>query len=145
MEEINPEMEEKRFPEWMERKERIHNVGRLPAISEREVWWVAVGENVGVEINGKSGRFSRPVLVCKKLSKFGFLWIPLTTRQHTSSWYASFEFQGKMSYVALAQIRVMSVSRLYDNAIGQISRADFKAICKGFDNLYHFDFETPLE
>ena len=54
-----------------------------------------------------------------------------------------FEFQGKMSYAALAQIRVMSVSRLY--AIGQISRADFKAICKGFDNLYHFDFPVPLE
>ena len=56
-----------------------------------------------------------------------------------------FEFQGKMSYAALAQIRVMSVSRLYGNAIGQISRADFKAICKGFDSLYHFDFPAPLE
>lgn len=75
MEKANLSVEEKRFPEWMERKECIHNVGRLLAISEREVWWVAVGENVGVEINGKSGRFSRPVLVYKKLSKFGFLGI----------------------------------------------------------------------
>ena len=33
MEEVNLSVEEKRFPEWMERKERIHNVGRLPAIS----------------------------------------------------------------------------------------------------------------
>ena len=145
MEEANLSVEEKRFPEWMERKERIHNVGRLPAISEREVWWVAVGENVGVEINGKSGRFSRPVLVYKKLSRFGFLGIPLTTQEHTGSWYVPFEFQGKMSYAALAQIRVMSVSRLYGNAIGQISMADFKAICKGFDNLYHFDFPASLE
>jgi len=91
MEGIKPEMEEKRFSEWIERKERIHDVGRLPAISEREVWWVAVGENVGIEINGKSGRFSRPVLI-------------------------------------------------YKSAIGQISKADFRAVCKGFDNLYHFDF-----
>ena len=143
MEEYNQKLEEKRFPEWMERKERIHNVGRLPAILEREVWWVAVGENVGVEINGKSGRFSRPVLVYKKLSKFGFLGIPLTSQAHEGSWYVPFEFQGKTSYAALAQIRVMSVSRLYGSAIGQISKADFRAVCKGFDDLYHFDFTDP--
>jgi len=139
MEGIKPEMEEKRFSEWIERKERIHDVGRLPAISEREVWWVAVGENVGIEINGKSGRFSRPVLIYKKLSKFGFLGIPLTSQKHDGSWYVPFDFQGKTSYAALAQIRTMSVSRLYGSAIGQISKADFRAVCKGFDNLYHFN------
>ena len=145
MEKHNQELEEKRFPEWIERKERIHNVGRLPAILEREVWWVAVGENIGVEINGKSGRFSRPVLIYKKLSKFGFLGIPLTSQPHEGSWYVSFEFQGKTSYAALAQIRVMSVSRLYGNVIGQISKADFRAVCKGFDNLYHFNFENFIK
>lgn len=145
MKENNQGLEEKRFPEWIERKERIHNVGRLPAILEREVWWVAVGENVGVEINGKSGRFSRPVLIYKKLSKFGFLGIPLTSQPHEGSWYVPFEFQGKISYAALAQIRVMSVSRLYGSAIGQISKADFRAICEGFDNLYCFNSTNPIK
>ena len=128
--------EEKRFNEWIKLKERIHSVGRLPAISEREIWWVAVGENVGIEINGKSGRFSRPMLIYKKLSKFGFLGIPLTSQEHQGSWYIPFEFQEKMSYAALAQVRVVSVSRLYGEAIGQISKADFKAICEGFNSLY---------
>jgi mRNA interferase MazF len=141
----NREAEEKRFPEWMECKEHIHNVGRLSAIKEREVWWVAVGENVGVEINGKSGRFSRPVLIYKKLSKFGFLGIPLTSQEHGGSWYVPFDFQGETSYATLAQIRVMSVSQLYGNVIGRISKADFRAICKGFDNLYHFDFDDLAE
>ena len=106
---------------------------------------MAVGENVGIEINGKSGRFSRPVLVYKKLSKFGFLGVPLTSQEHEGSWYVPFDFQGNTSYAVLAQIRVMSVSRLYGNAIGQISKADFRAICKGFDNLYHFDFMETVE
>ena len=141
----NREAEGKNFSEWIKCKERIHSVGRLPAVKEREVWWAAVGENVGVEIDGKSERFSRPVLVYKKLSKFGFLGIPLTSQEHKGTWYVSFDFQGKTSYAALAQIRLMSVSRLYGDAIGQISKADFMAICKGFDNLYHFDFSEFVE
>ena len=32
----------------------MHNTGRLPAIKEGEIWWCAMGENIGVEINGKN-------------------------------------------------------------------------------------------
>ena len=126
----------KHFYEWIKQKKRIDSIGRLPSVSERDVWWAAVGENVGIEINGKSERFSRPVLVYKKLSKFGFLAIPLTTKEHCGSWYVPFEFQGKISYAALAQVRVMSVSRLYGNVIGKISTTDFETVCQGFNNLY---------
>ena len=135
----------KHFPEWLELKETLDKVGRLTGISEGQIWWVAVGENVGVEINGKSELFSRPVLIYKKLSKFGFLGIPLTSQKHEGSWYVSFEFQGKTSYAALAQIRVMSVSRLYRKPVGKISRSDFKKVCQGFDNLYHFEFKEDTE
>lgn len=51
----------------------------IPKITEGEVWWVAIGENVGVEINGKSRYFSRPVIVFRKLSHLGFMGIPLST------------------------------------------------------------------
>ena len=51
-------MEEKRFEEWFELKES-HTTGRVPDTREGEVWWCAVGENVGVEINGKSKTFAR--------------------------------------------------------------------------------------
>ncbi|MBQ8984470.1 hypothetical protein IJ098_01260 [Candidatus Saccharibacteria bacterium] len=41
---------------WFPIKERKHNTPprKIPRITEGEVWWAAVGENVGVEINGKS-------------------------------------------------------------------------------------------
>ena len=50
---------------WFPVKESKHNIEtvKIPRITDGEVWWVAVGENVGVEINGKSEYFSRPVLV----------------------------------------------------------------------------------
>ena len=138
------EINSKRFPEWLKVKTALDEVGRLTGFSEGEVWWVAIGENVGVGINGKNERFSRPVLIYKKLSEFGFLGIPLTSQKRGGSWYAPFEFRGQTSYAALAQIRVLSVSRLYQTPIGKVSSLDFKRICRGFDNLYHFNFEEDI-
>lgn len=57
--------EVKRFDEWNEVKKNTHSFGRVPAIKKGEIWWCAMGENVGVEINGKSEVFSRPVLIFK--------------------------------------------------------------------------------
>lgn len=128
-------MEEKDFDGWIRIKESVHYYGRMPDIKEGEVWWCAIGENVGVEINGKSGAFSRPVVVMKKLSRFGFLGIPLTSQSHTGSWYVKFEFKNKQQFASLAQIRVLSVSRLYKK-IGTMPNSDLGLIKEGFRNLY---------
>ena len=125
----------KHFPEWIELKENIHNSGRLPNIKEGEIWWCAIGENVGVEINGKSKAFSRPALVFKKLSKFGFMGIPLTSQPHEGAWYAQFMFRDKLQVAALAQARVISTSRLYDK-LGEISDSDLELIREQFAKLY---------
>lgn len=59
----------KKFLEWIGIKEKIHNTSRGPRLyKEGDIWWCAVGENIGIEINGKGKMFSRPVLVYKKLS-----------------------------------------------------------------------------
>ena len=87
-------MEEKHFEEWIELKSGLHFNARCPRIHEGEVWWCSFGENVGVEINGKSSRFTRPVVIMKKLSKFGFMGVPLTSQEKTGSWYARFGFFG---------------------------------------------------
>ncbi len=64
--------ETKHFDEWNEVKKNMHSAAYLPRVSEGDVYWCGFGENVGVEINGKNELFSRPVLVFKKLSRFGF-------------------------------------------------------------------------
>lgn len=125
----------KRFDEWNEVKTNLHNDAKTPKVDEGDIWWCSIGENIGVEINGKSGLFSRPVLVLKKLSRYGFLGIPLTSQFHEGSWYVSFEFQGKNEFAVLAQARTFSVSRLY-NRIGVVPDSDLELVRNGFRRLY---------
>ncbi len=128
-------MEEKRFDEWNGRKKKMHMSAHMPRISEGEVYWCGFGENVGVEINGKNKLFSRPVLIYKKLSREGFLGIPLSTQLHDGSWYVSFRFQEKQQVAVLSQVRVFSVFRLYGK-IGQLDDTDMERIRQGFYELY---------
>ena len=123
------------FDDWIEIKKKVHTLGKIPTINEGEIWWCAMGRNVGVEINGKSERFSRPILILKKLSKLGFLGVPLTSQDKVGSWYAGFEFQGKRETAALCQIRVVSVSRLYKK-IGRVPKSDLAIVKNAFLKLY---------
>jgi hypothetical protein len=62
----------KRFSEWILRKTRLDNSTRKPPlVSERDLWWVAIGENVGQEIGGKGKEFTRPAVVLSLDSKLG--------------------------------------------------------------------------
>lgn len=123
------------FQQWIRVKMRQHIQRVTPLINEGEIWWAAVGKNVGIEINGKSENFSRPVIIYKKFSRLGFLAIPLTSRPHNSNWYVPFIFQNMESYAALAQIRIMSVHRLYGR-MGKMTASDFKSVKEGFKKLY---------
>lgn len=127
--------EEKRFHDWIKIKETVHATARVPNIREGEIWWCAMGENVGIEINGKSDTFARPILVLKKLSRYGFLGVPLTSQHHEGNWYASFVFKEKTEYAALAQIRVLSVSRLYTK-MGMSPNSDMSLVKNAFHELY---------
>ena len=127
--------DEKHFEEWIQLKEKLHSKGKAPRIRQGEVWWCSLGENVGVEINGKSARFTRPVLIMKKLSRYGFMGIPLTSQSKTGSWYASFDFLGKTEYAAVCQARVMSVSRLHSK-MGELPMTDLAIVKEAFHRLY---------
>ena len=122
---------------WNITKEDFHFTPdkKLQYVRNGEVWWIGIGENVGVEINGKSEYFSRPVLVLKRLSRYGFMGIPLTSQIHTGSWYVQFKFQDRIETAVLSQARVLSVSRLYER-IGQIPDSDLIKIRQGFLELY---------
>ncbi len=127
--------EEKRFDEWIGVKSHIHFNGRIRNIKDGDIWWCAMGENVGVEINGKNNEFSRPILVMKKMNRFGFMGIPLTSQKHEGSWYVSFEFKGKEQIAALAQARTVSVFRLYKK-MGSVPNSDLELVRDGFRKLY---------
>lgn len=127
--------EDKYFDEWNVVKKIRHDSSRTPVIKEGEIWWCAMGENIGIEINGKHKRFSRPILILKKLSRFGFMGIPFTSQEHEGDWYASFVFRDKKQIAVLAQARVMSVSRLYEK-MGDTTKGDFRQVKEAFAKLY---------
>lgn len=134
--------EEKRFDEWNAVKSDIHFTGRFRDIKEGDVWWCSVGENVGVEINGKQEFFLRPVLVLRKLSKYGFMGIPLTSQPHEGSWYVPFVFKDKNQNAVLVQARVFSVHRLR-RKMGTVPNSDLELVRDGFVKLYGKKKNTP--
>ena len=56
-------MGEKRFDKWNEIKKKVHFIANKLDYHEREIWWYAAGENIGIEINGKGDDFARPVFL----------------------------------------------------------------------------------
>ena len=125
----------KLLEKWNKRKININNSANTPKITEGELWWCASGENVGVEMNGKTDRFARPVLIYKKLNKHSFLAIPISTQIKTGSWYIKFTFKKMLRVAVLSQIKVMSVYRLYDR-MGELDNSNMSKIVAGFNALY---------
>lgn len=92
---------------------------------EREIWFIAVGENVGFEQNGTGEEFLRPVIVYKKFSHNVFLGVPLTKTEREGKFYAGFDFQERRSTAILSQIRLFDSKRL-KYIIGKMSVGDYK-------------------
>jgi mRNA interferase MazF len=126
----------KRFLEWFGLKQRLHGINHVPPlVSERDIWWASIGENVGSEINGKSDLFSRPVIILKKLSHGFYFVIPTTTQVREGSWYAPFRQQGKEMIACLHQARAIDYRRL-SSRLGKIDGDDFERVKDGFRKLY---------
>ena len=123
------------FNGWNKVKIDLELHGRQPKISERQIWWVGLGKNIGTEINGKNNRFSRPVVIYKKLCRNKFMAIPLTSKHHEGSWYVPFTHQGKQEIAIIGDARVMNTKRLY-RMIGRIDDSDYERIKEGFLKLY---------
>lgn len=123
------------FNDWIEVKIDVNHRGLKFNFSEGEVWWCAIGRNVGVEINGKGKEFVRPVFVLRKLNKRSFMAVPLTSQEHSGAWYVNFRFKNMQEYAALSQVRIVSVARLY-RRIGRADEMDVLRIRQGFHDLF---------
>ena len=124
----------KDFKGWMTIKERIHYQQLTRTISDGEIWWCAVGENVGSEICGKGAFFSRPMLIIRKLSKNNFIGVPLSSQIHYGSWYVDFVFKNKKEYAVVAQVENVSTYRLYTK-IGRVPNTDLDKVRQKLCNL----------
>ncbi len=86
-------------------------------------------------MNGKSERFSRPVLILKKLAHGFFLIAPTTTQPREGTWYVHVKLKEQDEYVCLNQIRTIDYRRL-SSKLGQIDTDNFDAVRERFWRLY---------
>jgi mRNA-degrading endonuclease toxin of MazEF toxin-antitoxin module len=117
-------MYQKNFNDWNKRKQLIDEKN-IPSIfiKEREVWWTAVGVNIGSEIDGKNELFERPVLIIKKLHTTKFLGVPLTSQEKTGNYFVPVGYGSSSGVAVLIDVRVFSSKRLL-RKVGKISIED---------------------
>lgn len=126
----------KRFLEWIGLKEKLHkNTHKPPFVSEGDIWWCSLGENIGSEINGKSSQFSRPAIVLKKLAHGFYFVIPTSTQKRSGSWYVPFRHKGKHMVACLQQARSIDYRRLWSK-LGSLDDTDVTRVKDGFHDLY---------
>jgi mRNA interferase MazF len=96
-------------------------------VHEREIWWISIGINVGVEVDGKNQNFERPVLILRKFNR-QMVWIlPITQQEKDEKFHTKFLFESKIYFVALTQIRTVSTKRFL-RKVGMLSETDFNKI-----------------
>ena len=124
----------KRFIDWIYTKIKIDEKERFSQIKEMEVYWCALGENIGDEENGKGREFGRPVLIFKKFNNNIFWGIPMSTKNKDNKYYVQVLLKDLKQSVIISQLRILDAKRL-DKKIGYISREDFILIKKSVINL----------
>jgi mRNA interferase MazF len=125
---------ERDFDKWNEQKKEI-NERSAPFYHEREVWWCALGVNVGFEQDGSGRQHDRPVLVLKGLSAHTFIAIPLTTSTHEHPLRPSIGIvEGKEARALLSQMRVVDAKRLI-RKIEYLEKGRFEDIRKAVRDM----------
>ena len=114
----------KDFQKWHKRKEYLHEEKTRPFFHEAEVWFCALGINVGFEQDGRGESFLRPAVIVRKFNNESFWGLPLTKNEKKGKYYFSFKLNSEISTAILSQIRLIDGKRLYYK-IGIVSEKDF--------------------
>jgi len=108
--------EAEKFIEWTKKKVRHHIIKEVGKryFREKEVWWAAMGKNIGFEINGKNDLFERPVLILQAYSKETCFILPLSSKiKDPLPWYQkAVSLKNGDSAVIIKQGRILSSKRL---------------------------------
>lgn len=106
----------KLFIDWTKKK-ILHHVNKKDReiyFREKEVWWAALGQNIGLEIGGKHELFERPVLIIRKYNEDTCFIVPFTSRiKDPVPWYQILaDFGVEKSAANITQGRTISSKRL---------------------------------
>lgn len=105
----------KNFDAWNEKKKKIEQklVGGKVFCNAREVWWCALGLNVGNEQDGKGEESARPVLVVRVFANNTCVVVPLTTSTKVNPYYVAVgNVDGEESRAIVSQVKTIDKRRL---------------------------------
>lgn len=125
----------KDFQKWHDKKVKVDNIEKRPFFHEGEIWWCALGANIGFEQDGGGEDFLRPVIIFKKFNNEIFWAIPLTHTDKKNRYYFQIILRGDFSSAAiLSQIRLIDAKRL-SHKLGNLPDGDFKKLKEKFKAL----------
>ena len=127
---------DKDFKRWHTKKSGIHNDQHVRVFfNEREIWWCALGANVGYEQDGKGDDFMRPIIVLKQFNKEVFWALPLTTQVKVGKYYFPIDLgDGKGRRVILSQLRLVDAKRLKEK-LSVVPKKQFQELRKAITAL----------
>ena len=103
----------KDYKRWHNEKSRINESEGAALFHEREIWWCALGANIGFEQDGSSALFTRPVIVLTKFNLNSCLVVPLTAKPKTGKYYFPIgKVEDKEAVAVLSQLRFIDRKRL---------------------------------
>lgn len=106
-------MYSKDYEKWNILKQNLNAIkGQTLRVKEGEIWWCAIGVNIGNEIDGKNELYERPVIVIKKFPNNSFLVVPLSKTEREHQFAIPFTIQSNLSKAIISQVRVVSPKRL---------------------------------
>jgi mRNA interferase MazF len=107
-------MHNKDYRKWSEVKANLNVSSDNIYIRAGEIRWVAIGVNVGSEIDGKGVSFTRPCLILHVIGGSLALVIPFTSKNKANKqFYKNILLQHFNSNLCLSQIRVVSQKRIF--------------------------------
>ena len=121
----------KDFDEWNKRKKLVNNAIHHSDFfyHEREVWWCALGINIGSEEDGKGLSYLRPVLVVRKFNKDIFYGLPITSNKKDNKFHLIINSGDIQGSIILSQMRLIDAKRL-SHLFGKITGKELSEVKK---------------
>ncbi len=131
-----------RFDEWNGVKKKLNCKKHNYYVKQGDIYFISIGQNIGYESFGKSELFLRPVLVFKKINKYTFFGIPLTSKIKEGDYFHNFSYKKDcISSAMLTQMRMFDINRIKYRS-GRIDNKNFDIIKEKMGKLLEI---TPLK
>lgn len=126
---------EKDFDNWNKVKKETQNNVMPPMFSECELWWCALGINIGSEEDGKGKDYLRPVLIFRKFNKNIFYGLPITSKIKDDQFHVFINSGEIKGSAILSQMRLIDSKRL-SHLAGKITSNELSGIKKKLKSLF---------